>query len=193
MLEGDYFSVSVRALSDVVVRFSGILELASLDAVPPQLEDNAAMLGILSLITAVLFVIDLGAPKAKPSTRTQSPLARMTSKSSIHHSPRPTPQQPQSYAIESEMADIERRKLEEYERQKMLKDQNGQSDQNGYKSSQQNGYQKMKEGKPKPRRFDIYGKDADSTDGGSKGGKDELTERHSPVWSQIRKGVNKFK
>lgn len=84
--------------------------------------------------------------------------------------------------------------MEEYERHKMLKDQNGQGDQNGFRAPQQNGYHKMKEGKPRPKRFDIYGKDGDATDGSSKTvGKSEeelLAERHSPVWSQIRKGVN---
>lgn len=41
-----------------------------------------------------------------------------------------------------------------------------------------------------PKRFGIYGKDADSADSGT----DEVDdipprmETHSPVWSQIRKG-----
>lgn len=57
----------------------------------------------------------------------------------------------------------------------------------------QNGYKKMKD-KPQPRRFDIYGRDADEFGEGSETDVDEFkpkeSERHSPVWSHVKKGCS---
>ncbi|XP_077298591.1 uncharacterized protein LOC143919895 isoform X2 [Arctopsyche grandis] len=47
----------------------GGLELASLDSVPDNLIDNAAVLGVLSLVTAALFLIDLAGPRGKSTSK----------------------------------------------------------------------------------------------------------------------------
>lgn len=52
---------------------------------------------------------------------------------------------------------------------------------NGVKGAQ-NGYKKMKE--PQGKRFNIYGKDAEEFETES----EMSMEKHSPVWSNIRKG-----
>ncbi|XP_050297747.1 uncharacterized protein LOC126737085 isoform X2 [Anthonomus grandis grandis] len=46
----------------------GSLAFASIDSVTPSLVDNAAILGTLSVVTGALFLLDMGAPKAKPYT-----------------------------------------------------------------------------------------------------------------------------
>lgn len=45
--------------------FSGSLSYAALDSVPHDLVDNAAIVGTVSLVTAGLFLLDMGGPKAK--------------------------------------------------------------------------------------------------------------------------------
>lgn len=40
---------------------------ASLDSVPPDLVDNAAVLGTLALITGLLFLLDVGLSRPKPT------------------------------------------------------------------------------------------------------------------------------
>lgn len=49
--------------------------------------------------------------------------------------------------------------------------------------SAQNGYKKMKE-QQQPKRFNIYGKDAEDFETES----EVSVEKHSPVWSNVRKG-----
>lgn len=44
----------------------GSLVYASLDSVPPDLVDNAAVLGTLALITGLLFLLDIGLSRPKP-------------------------------------------------------------------------------------------------------------------------------
>lgn len=43
----------------------GSLAFAAIDSVPQNLVDNAAILGTLSVVTGALFLLDMGAPKAK--------------------------------------------------------------------------------------------------------------------------------
>lgn len=45
------------------------MELASLDSIPDNLIDNAAVLGVLSLVTAVLFLIDLAGPRGRSTSK----------------------------------------------------------------------------------------------------------------------------
>lgn len=156
------------------------------------------MIGSLSLITAALFLIDLGGPKAKKEVSEPAKTHRKV----ISRPLESTNNKPDTYALESEIEKLERKEIEALEehskKAKSSKDQrNGQNGfapkitgQNGFSKSSQNGYKKMKE-KETSRRFDIYGKDADeyqrqTDDVGLDDSKQ--AERHSPVWSQIRKG-----
>lgn len=59
--------------------FKGSLSFASIDSVPQNLVDNAAILGTLAVVTGVLFLLDMGGPKAKPFT--QNPEVKKNSKS----------------------------------------------------------------------------------------------------------------
>lgn len=57
------FFLGVGALLFIIV---GSLVYASLDSVPPDLVDNAAVLGTLALITGLLFLLDIGLSRPKP-------------------------------------------------------------------------------------------------------------------------------
>ncbi|KAF2892984.1 hypothetical protein ILUMI_13188 [Ignelater luminosus] len=177
----------------------GSLEFAALDSVPPDLVDNAAVIGSLSLITAALFLIDLGGPKAKKEVSEPAKSHRKVVSKPLESS---NNKPPETYAVESEIERLERKEIEALEEHskklKSSKDQrNGQNGfapkitgQNGFKSAAQNGYKKMKD-KETPKRFDIYGKDADEFElqkGDVEHEDSKQAERHSPVWSQIRKG-----
>lgn len=166
--------------------FSGSLEFASLDSVPENLVDNAAVIGTLSLVTAALFLLDMGGPKARSTPTVQQ---QQTPLKIIH---KPTEQKitsQQIYNIEKDAA----------ENQKERKEDDAKQTKNGHLMGaiklpdaggryRDNMYKKMKEEKPKS--FDIYGKDMHD------GSDDEIEsippkmEEHSPVWSKIRKGRN---
>ncbi|KAL1494093.1 hypothetical protein ABEB36_009745 [Hypothenemus hampei] len=64
----------------------GSLELASIDSVPHDLVDNAAILGTLSVITGALFLLDMGAPKGKKPAPVSVPV-----KTEEKKSPQPVP------------------------------------------------------------------------------------------------------
>lgn len=151
---------------------------------PENLVDNAAVIGTLSLVTAGLFLLDMGGPKAKntPNSQSQTPLKV------IH---KPTEQKitsQQVYNIEKDAENQQNKKEDDVKQTKnghlmgaiKLPDAGGRYRDNMYK--------KMKEEKPKS--FDIYGKDMHD------GSDDEIAslppkmEEHSPVWSKIRKGRN---
>lgn len=152
----------------------GSLELAALDSVPPDLVDNAAILGSVSLLTAALFLLDMGGPKArKTSTHAQTvprTVAKPLETRTISQ---------QVYDIEKE---IEKTHLDSPEMRKQSKDQ-------------RNGHVGQKNGMKEPKRFGIYGKDVleleeqrDESDV-----EQEVPPKmvhHSPVWSHIRKGTN---
>jgi hypothetical protein len=57
------FFLWIGALLFIIV---GSLVYASLDSVPPDLVDNAAVLGTLALITGLLFLLDIGLSRPKP-------------------------------------------------------------------------------------------------------------------------------
>lgn len=169
---------------------TGSLEFASIDSVPPDLVDNAAILGTLSLITAALFLLDLGGPKAKDEPQRKAKIKN-----------RETPVRKEMYDVESE---IQRRVQEQVQSQRKKDKKNGVDEVDERKSERleskhngQNGYTKMKEApvleKEKERpRFDIYGKDFGETDRDSDDLFDDSSskaELHSPVWSNIRRGM----
>ncbi|GLV34936.1 uncharacterized protein CBL_09416 [Carabus blaptoides fortunei] len=55
----------------------GGLEFAALDSVPPDLVDNAAVLGTLSIIAGILFLMDLAAPRLKDSNKQSQTAAHL--------------------------------------------------------------------------------------------------------------------
>lgn len=57
------FFLGMGALLFIIV---GSLVYASLDSVPPDLVDNAAVLGTLALFTGLLFLLDIGLSRPKP-------------------------------------------------------------------------------------------------------------------------------
>jgi hypothetical protein len=57
------FFLGMGALLFIIV---GSLVYASLDSVPPELVDNAAVLGTLALVTGLLFLLDIGLSRPKP-------------------------------------------------------------------------------------------------------------------------------
>jgi hypothetical protein len=57
------FFLGMGALLFIIV---GSLVYASLDSVPPDLVDNAAILGTLALVTGLLFLLDIGLSRPKP-------------------------------------------------------------------------------------------------------------------------------
>lgn len=161
--------------------------------------DNAAVLGTLSLITAGLFLLDLGGPRAKKP----QPHALIVPQSiSKQYEVRP---KNDVYNLESELGKRMVSEINnEHDRNKTEKENNkNKTDISGHKTSNghatgngfgpgnnngQNGYAKMRD---KPKRFDIYGKDGDDDDKESELDFDDAsskTELHSPVWSKIRKG-----
>lgn len=180
-----------------------------MDSVPADLVDNAAILGTLSLITAALFLLDMGGPKAKKiSSHSQTPLRSTVIKPSSAD-PR-TVEQQVVYDIEKEIeyhsGGKERNKhnLESFEKPppKYHTDINSSKNVNGGK----NGFVVMTgnggvgRGEPKQnnyatkpiKSFDIYGKDVY----GPASDTDEVDdvppkmEEHSPIWSKIRNGRN---
>lgn len=176
----EIFLLGVGALLYIVL---GSLEFAALDSVPPDLVDNAAVLGTLSLITAALFLLDLAGPRAKKAK--PEPL-----KIQIVSKP-----QPNGEEKDGQMTEVDNGfGVQEDSTLPKKVEQNGHhqfkvSSPGDFKTTQ-NGYKKMKE-RDSGRKFGIYGKDADDDVNHEHTGKNsEATEseRHSPVWSQIRKG-----
>ncbi|KAK4873713.1 hypothetical protein RN001_013073 [Aquatica leii] len=180
------FLLGIGALLYIIL---GSLEFAALDSVPPDLVDNAAVLGSLSLITAVLFLIDLGGPRAKKTS--SKPLKIEVASKPLSVSP--NEQDPES------LQNKEIKMLEEFSKQAKTDKNKTKRDLNGFdfKVSNpgefrptQNGYKKIKEGRESGRKFDIYGKDVPNQDvpNGAKDNENGDFDKHSPVWSQIRKG-----
>lgn len=176
------------------------MEFASLESVPNELIDNAAVLGTLSLITAALFLLDLGGPRAKkPQPHALIVPQSLSKQYEIRH---PN----DAYNLEN---DLEKRMVgelrngQERHKEKEVnnknnsdKTSNGHANGNGFAPGNnhgQNGYSKMKD---KTKRFDIYGKDVDEDDKAESeldfDDASSKTELHSPVWSKIRKGASKY-
>lgn len=142
----------------------GSLSFASIEHIPHYLIDNASVLGALSIITALLFLVDLGAPRARKST-TRTPIG-ISKATQIQVVPQ-YEEKVEKPVVKSEKQVLEQKKVRV---------------ENGVKGAKENGYQKMKQ--PSSKRFDIYGKDAEAFETES----EVSMEKHSPVWSNVRKG-----
>ncbi|EFA08062.1 uncharacterized protein LOC658222 [Tribolium castaneum] len=160
----------------------GSLEFAALDSVPEDLVDNAAVIGTLTLVTAALFLLDMGGPKAKKNNQQSQTPPRSVSK----------PQESKTTA--QQVYEIEKDVENEKKQMKGLEEtpKNGHLG-NGFKLGDANGryrdsmYKKIKDEKPKS--FDIYGKDMHKdSDTDEPDDIPPKMEEHSPVWSKIRKG-----
>lgn len=137
-----------------------------MDSIPPDLLDNAAVLGSLSILTGVLFIIDLGAPRLKDSTK--------QSQTSAHLQLRP----------------LELPPLQGIQNGVQIGTRSGHHDstinghtQNGIGKQQPTYNNKNQQRKQKSKRFDIFGHDKE----------EDLTElpmemeRHSPVQSKVQR------
>lgn len=146
--------------------FLGGLELASLDSVPPDLLDNAAVLGALSITTGLLFFMDLSAPHIK-----QSPKQTQTSP---NLQLKPLDISPEAYMINGNK-----------KRETII---NG-NQRNGVKNDKASKtILKTESETKKPKHFDIYGNDKngiDETD--SVAEMPVQMERHSPLFSKMHR------
>lgn len=102
--------------------FLGSLSFAALDSVPHDLVDNAAIVGTVSLVTAGLFLLDMGGPKAKKPRSEE----KMKKKKSSESSQRKSISQ-QLYDIERGIENSEKKHLDTFEKikKKPLKEMNG--------------------------------------------------------------------
>ncbi|KAJ3645961.1 hypothetical protein Zmor_023577 [Zophobas morio] len=143
----------------------GSLEFAALDSVPQDLVDNAAVIGTLSLVTAALFLLDMGGPKARKTAQQVQTPPRSISK--------PVETQ-QIYNIEKD-GEHEKMQTQTQEKQVEKTPKNGHlMSANGIKLPDANG-----------RYRDNKREDSDTDE------PDDIPpkmEEHSPVWSKIRKG-----
>ncbi|VEN41570.1 unnamed protein product [Callosobruchus maculatus] len=175
----------------------GSLSYAALDSVPPDLVDNAAVVGTVSLVTAGLFLLDMAGPKAKKTTGSTQTKTRRLTLTSIEPKriPRPT------FDVEREVERSERTQIESVDSKTGNGVKNGGVSNGNAKNNNKReesearkngkGYHQMKDDLPK--RFGIYGKDATDGFGSETDDTEELRmppamESHSPVWSNIRKG-----
>lgn len=163
----------------------GGLELAALDSLPEKLVDNAAIIGTLTLVTAALFLLDMGGPKAKKNNQHSQTPPRSVSKSQETKA-----MTQQIYEIEKDV-EHEKKQMQGMEKEAPKNGHLG----NGVKLGDANGryrdsmYKKIKDEKPKS--FDIYGKDMHGdSDTDEPDDIPPKMEEHSPVWSKIRKGRN---
>lgn len=173
-----------------MVNFTGSLEFAALDSVPENLIDNAAILGTLTLVTAALFLLDMGGPKSRNMTQHSQTPPRSVSK------PDSKSVAQQVYEMEKEID--ERRHhhpVEIFEKPKapkngtvlhtsgLSRDHNGRYRDSMYKKIRDENTQKS---------FDIYGKDIRAADSDTDDAESipPKMDEHSPVWSKIRKGRN---
>ncbi|KAG5895939.1 hypothetical protein JTB14_016341 [Gonioctena quinquepunctata] len=191
----EYILLGIGTILFVVM---GSLSFAALDSVPPDLIDNAAIVGTISLVTAALFLLDMGGPKGKKPSKVQ-PASKKISKPT-----EPKSISQQVYDIERELEKSERKHLDTFEpkpqkngnggingiKNGKMANGNGNGNGNGIELEKRSskGYLQMKD--DFPRRYGIYGRDL--TDG-NETDETELQlppemEPHSPVWSQIRKG-----
>lgn len=161
------------------------MEFASLDAVPARLIDNAAVLGSLSLVTALLFLLDLGGPRARKKSTQSQTVNKVTDKQTEVSAPQ-NGDIGEKPILKTNVKYIEVQEKRKDALKKPEKEKNGQK-------SMQNGYKKMKEN-PSGRRFDIYGKDVDlyGRDSETDAETRSEAERQSPVWSNVRKGNNDY-
>lgn len=100
---------------------------------PPDLVDNAAVVGTVSLVTGALFLLDMGGPKGKKPSHIQG-------KSKKDSKPKSTESKSisqQVYDIEKEIQQSERTHFDSFDPQKGYKDsknngiRNGKTKQNG--------------------------------------------------------------
>ncbi|CAH1973780.1 unnamed protein product [Acanthoscelides obtectus] len=191
----EYILLGVGAVLFIAL---GSLSYAALDSVPPDLVDNAAVVGTVSLVTAGLFLLDMAGPKAKkPTEPTQTKTKRIINLALMEPKriPRPT------FDVERETERSERTQIETVDSRggNGMKNggvsngnaKNGKSREDVEVRKNGKGYHQMKDDIPK--RFGIYGKDVTDGFGSETDDTEDLRippamESHSPVWSNIRKG-----
>ncbi|CAH0564417.1 unnamed protein product [Brassicogethes aeneus] len=203
----EYLLLGVGAILFIIM---GSLEYAALDQVPPDLVDNAAVIGTLTLVEGLLFLLDLGGPKAvkppKPSKTTQKIVVKELEPKNITQRVLEIEQEIEKTEkdFKTKNGDPQFETVVEKPKKSKAKQESqfelrGNDNGNGVLKGQmkdyaakriEEGYRRMS-GEP-PKKYGIYGKDA--TDSGGDSGTDEVDhipprmETHSPVWSQIRKG-----
>lgn len=109
--------------------FLGSLSFAALDSVPHDLVDNAAIVGTISLVTAGLFLLDMGGPKAKKRLVEEKVKKKKRSDSGERKSITQ-----QVYDIEREIENSEKKHFDTFEKvkPKYTKEMNGMK--NGFKN-----------------------------------------------------------
>lgn len=136
------------------------------------------------MITAALFLLDLGSPRAEKPQRHTLILPKALTKELESKTKRDL------YDVEKE---IEKRSSTQETSIKLdAKSKEGDIDVANNKNNQTAKSNGVKPGNgEKSKRFDIYGKDAEEDDKESELDFDDTSskkELHSPVWSKIRKG-----
>lgn len=176
------------------------MELFAIDDLPPDLVDNAIILGTLSLVTAGLFLIDMAGPKSvkpvKPAQlrNLQQQLDRQNSRelngtnnnSQVTFNVGKTNGQTEKVLI-TEIKEVQKNgKINGQAGMKIVE----LKDDTDAAMKRDSGRMRTAES---PKRFGIFGKDFDLEAGNSD--TDEIDDtippkmqQHSPVWSKIRKG-----
>lgn len=113
--------------------FLGSLSFAALDSVPHDLVDNAAIVGTVSIVTAALFLLDMGGPKAKKKLDEQTSKKKRSTNGGdgkpITH---------QVYDVEREIVKSEKKHLDTFEKVKPKST----TQMNGNKNGMKNGVRK---------------------------------------------------
>lgn len=89
-----------------------------MDSVPPDLVDNAAIVGTVSLVTGALFLLDMGGPKARKPRETHSKSQKATKPKSVE--PKSISQHVND--IEKQIEQSERTHFDRYDPQKSFKE-----------------------------------------------------------------------
>ncbi|XP_044760682.1 uncharacterized protein LOC123318058 isoform X2 [Coccinella septempunctata] len=194
----EYLFLGLGAILYIIL---GTLELFAIDDLPPDLVDNAIIIGTLSLITAGLFLIDMAGPKSvkpvKPAQlrNLQQQLERQNSRE-LNPSNNNTQVTFNLGKNDGKTEKVMITEIKEVQRNGGIS--NGQTAmKSGETRDDVDGVMKRDNGRRKtvesPKSFGIFGKDLEETGGNSD--TDEIDDtippkmqQHSPVWSKIRKG-----
>ncbi|KAJ8945732.1 hypothetical protein NQ314_009095 [Rhamnusium bicolor] len=120
----------------------GSLSFAALDSVPPDLVDNAAIVGTVSLVTGALFLLDMGGPKAKKPSQSQT----KTRRDSAYKPSVPRSISQQVHDIEKGIQNSERKHLDVSEPKKLKKEVKNNGIKNG-RGQQNDGMVEMEPSK----------------------------------------------
>ncbi|XP_045475988.1 uncharacterized protein LOC123681758 isoform X1 [Harmonia axyridis] len=194
----EYLFLGFGALFFVIL---GTLELFAIDDLPPDLVDNAIILGTLTLITAGLFLIDMAGPKSvkpiKPAQlrNLQQELERQ---SSIRVTPGTNNNNSQvTFNLGKNDGKTEKVMITEIKEVQRNGGINGQTGKKGGESKDvvDGGIKKdygSKRTIQSPKTFGIFGKDLEEMGNSDTDEIDDTIppkmQQHSPVWSKIRKG-----